>query len=96
MEINIIWHNKRDYFFSYVLSRYFAFSRIPVSRFAFGDSRHTVNKDRFQFQFDFSQLKTLKIQKKIEKIIAKKSVFAIKKVLLHKNLKIATLRPITT
>ena len=41
MEINIIWHNKRDYFFSYVLSlflgsRHFVFSRIPVSRFAFG------------------------------------------------------------
>ena len=34
--------------------------------------------------------------KKIEKIIAKKSGFAIKKVLLHKNFKIATLRPITT
>ena len=34
--------------------------------------------------------------KKIVKIIAKKSVFAMEKVLLHKNLKIATLRPITT
>ena len=32
----------------------------------------------------------------MEKIIAKKSVFAMKKVLIHKNLKVATLRLITT
>ena len=38
-------------------------------------------------------LKTLKIQTN-GKRIAKKSVFAMKKVLIHKNLKIATLRPI--
>ena len=50
---------------------------------------------RFLCKSTFSMLKTLKI-KKIEKIIAKKSVFAMKKVLLQKNLKIATLRPITT
>ena len=44
----------------------------------------------------FFMLKTLKIKKKMEKIIAKKSVFAMKKVLIHKNLEIATLRSITT
>ena len=32
----------------------------------------------------------------MENIIAKKSVFTMKKVLTHKNLKIATLRSITT
>ena len=32
----------------------------------------------------------------MEKIIAKKSVFAMKKILTHKNLKIATPRSITT
>ena len=44
----------------------------------------------------FSMPKTLKIQKKKEKNIAKKSVFSMKKILKHKNHKIATLRPITT
>ena len=32
----------------------------------------------------------------MEKNIVKKSVFSMKKILTHKNLKIATLRPITT
>ena len=32
----------------------------------------------------------------MEKIIAKKSVFGMKKILIHENLKIATLRSITT
>ena len=32
----------------------------------------------------------------MEKIIAKKSVFDMKKILTHQNLKIATLRSITT
>ena len=46
-------------------------------------------------------IETLKMLKslqnpKIEKIIAKKSFLAMKKILLHKNLEIATLRPITT
>ena len=36
----------------------------------FGDSRHTVNKDRFQFQFDFSQLKTGN-SKKLKKLFQK-------------------------
>ena len=42
-----------------------------------------------------SMLKTLNIQKN-GKVIAKKSVFDMKKILMHKNLKIATLRSITT
>ena len=43
---------------------------------------------RFLCKSNFFILKTLKI----EKIIAKKSVFAMKKVLLHKNLKFAILK----
>ena len=48
----------------------------------------------FMFKY-FSMLKTLKIPK-MEKNIVKKSVFFMKKILTHKNFKIATLRPITT
>ena len=50
---------------------------------------------RFLCISTFFMLITLKIQK-MEKIIAKESVFAMKKVLIHKSLKIAGLRSITT
>ena len=49
----------------------------------------------FLFKSTFSMQKTLKIQKK-GKNIAKKTVFSMKKILKHKNHKIATHRPITT
>ena len=45
---------------------------------------------RFLCVSTFSMLKTLKIQKN-RKSYCKKSVFAMKKVLIHKNLRIATL-----
>ena len=50
---------------------------------------------RFTCVSIFSMIKTLKIQK-MEKIIAKKSVFGMKKILTNQNLKIAILRSITT
>ena len=49
----------------------------------------------FMYKYPF-HAKNPKYSKKMEKIIAKKSVFDMKKVLIHKNLKIATLRFITT
>ena len=55
-----------------------------------------VGNSRFLCVSIFSTIKTLKIKKKMETIIPKKSVFGKKKILTHKNLKIATLRSITT
>ena len=53
---------------------------------------------RFSYISIFFMIKTLKIKKKkkMEKIMAKKSVFGMKKILIDENLKIATLRSITT
>ena len=41
-------------------------------------------------------LKALKNKKKWKKLLQKKTVFTMEKVFIHKNLKIATLRSITT
>ena len=55
----------------------------------------TVPISRFSCVSIFSMIKTQKIQKN-GKIIVKESVFGMKKILTHENLKIATLRSITT